>query len=231
MTGFQLKLLAMIAMTLDHIGCIFFPRLPLLRMIGRLAMPILCFFIGEGLRHTRNPQKYLLRLVGFALISELPFDLAFYGRVNWASQNVYFTLALGLMALRLLQSSSPRRWGRSAGGGRCCPSAASRLRALWHRDDPPAGPVPRFPVGAVRFAGPAQPAAVRLWNAEPVPSFPAASLPLQRAEGLRRQKVLLCLLSRPPIAAVGTGKCMIRPRGGVYYGQTNDHLRILRQTV
>lgn len=66
MTGFQLKLLAMIAMTLDHIGCIFFPRLPLLRMIGRLAMPILCFFIGEGLRHTRNPQKYLLRLVGFA---------------------------------------------------------------------------------------------------------------------------------------------------------------------
>ena len=125
MTGFQLKLLAMIAMTLDHIGCIFFPRLPLLRMIGRLAMPILCFFIGEGLRHTRNPQKYLLRLVGFALISELPFDLAFYGRVNWASQNVYFTLALGLMALRLLQSSSPRRWaGLLAVGG-----AALLLRA------------------------------------------------------------------------------------------------------
>ena len=125
MTGFQLKLLAMIAMTLDHIGCIFFPRLPLLRMIGRLAMPILCFFIGEGLRHTRNPQKYLLRLVGFALISELPFDLAFYGRVNWASQNVYFTLALGLMALRLLQSSSPRRWaGLLSVGG-----AALLLRA------------------------------------------------------------------------------------------------------
>lgn len=125
MTGFQLKLLAMIAMTLDHIGCIFFPRLPLAahdRPPGD-ADPLLLH--RRRLRHTRNPQKYLLRLVGFALISELPFDLAFYGRVNWASQNVYFTLALGLMALRLLQSSSPRRWaGLLAVGG-----AALLLRA------------------------------------------------------------------------------------------------------
>ena len=202
MTGFQLKLLAMIAMTLDHIGCIFFPRLPLLRMIGRLAMPILCFFIGEGLRHTRNPQKYLLRLVGFALISELPFDLAFYGRVDWASQNVYFTLALGLMALRLLQSSSPSMMGRLCWRWAVLPFCCEPITGAIC-DDPPAGPVPRFPVEAVRFAGPAQPAAVRLWNAEPVPSFPAASLPLQRAEGLRRQKVLLCRIIPPTYCCCG----------------------------
>ena len=48
MTGFQLKLLAMLAMTADHIGAVFFPEIPLLRWIGRLAMPVLCFFIGEG---------------------------------------------------------------------------------------------------------------------------------------------------------------------------------------
>lgn len=56
MTGFQLKLLAMLAMTADHIGAVFFPEIPLLRWIGRLAMPVLCFFIGEGLRHTRSPR-------------------------------------------------------------------------------------------------------------------------------------------------------------------------------
>jgi len=108
MTGFQLKLLAMLAMTADHIGAVFFPEIPLLRWIGRLAMPVLCFFIGEGLRHTRSPRRYLLRLTGFALLSELPFDLAFYG--EWGHQNVYFTLALGLLALWAIQSRGMEGW-------------------------------------------------------------------------------------------------------------------------
>ncbi len=110
MTGFQLKLLAMLAMTADHIGAVFFPEIPLLRWIGRLAMPVLCFFIGEGLRHTRSPRRYLLRLTGFALLSELPFDLAFYGGIEWEHQNVYFTLALGLLALWAIQSWGMEGW-------------------------------------------------------------------------------------------------------------------------
>ena len=110
MTGFQLKLLAMLAMTADHIGAVFFPEIPLLRWIGRLAMPVLCFFIGEGLRHTRSPRRYLLRLTGFALLSELPFDLAFYGGIEWGHQNVYFTLALGLLALWAIQSRGREGW-------------------------------------------------------------------------------------------------------------------------
>lgn len=110
MTGFQLKLLAMLAMTADHIGAVFFPEIPLLRWIGRLAMPVLCFFIGEGLRHTRSPRRYLLRLTGFALLSELPFDLAFYGGIEWGHQNVYFTLALGLLALWAIQSRDMEGW-------------------------------------------------------------------------------------------------------------------------
>ena len=110
MTGFQLKLLAMLAMTADHIGAVFFPEIPLLRWIGRLAMPVLCFFIGEGLRHTRSPRRYLLRLTGFALLSELPFDLAFYGGIKWEHQNVYFTLALGLLALWAIQSRGMEGW-------------------------------------------------------------------------------------------------------------------------
>ena len=110
MTGFQLKLLAMLAMTADHIGAVFFPEIPLPRWIGRLAMPVLCFFIGEGLRHTRSPRRYLLRLTGFALLSELPFDLAFYGGIEWGHQNVYFTLALGLLALWAIQSRGMEGW-------------------------------------------------------------------------------------------------------------------------
>ena len=110
MTGFQLKLLAMLAMTADHIGAVFFPEIPLLRWIGRMAMPVLCFFIGEGLRHTRSPRRYLLRLTGFALLSELPFDLAFYGGIEWGHQNVYFTLTLGLLALWAIQSRGMEGW-------------------------------------------------------------------------------------------------------------------------
>ena len=110
MTGFQLYLLAMLAMTADHIGAVFFPEIPLLRWIGRLAMPVLCFFIGEGLRHTRSPRRYLLRLTGFALLSELPFDLAFYGGIEWGHQNAYFTLALGLLALWAIQSRGMEGW-------------------------------------------------------------------------------------------------------------------------
>mgnify|MGYP003262798641 FL=1 len=110
MTGFQLKLLAMLAMTADHIGAVFFPEIPLLRWIGRLAMPVLCFFIGEGLRHTRSPRRYLLRLTGFALLSELPFDLAFYGGIEGGHQNAYFTLALGLLALWAIQSRGMEGW-------------------------------------------------------------------------------------------------------------------------
>lgn len=103
LTSFQLKLLAILSMLADHAGVILFPEYPAFRYIGRLAFPIFCFLLTEGYLHTRDVKRYLLRLGIFALISELPFDLALYGGKDLLShQNVFFTLFLGLGMLVIL---------------------------------------------------------------------------------------------------------------------------------
>ena len=74
LTGNQLKIIAMIAMTCDHVGMQIFPRLLWLRMIGRLAMPIYAFLIAEGCRHTRDRKKYLLRLLGMGALCQAVYN-------------------------------------------------------------------------------------------------------------------------------------------------------------
>ncbi|MCL2547681.1 MAG: conjugal transfer protein TraX, partial [Symbiobacteriaceae bacterium] len=72
------------------------------RLIGRLAFPIYAFLIANGYRHTRNPQKYLLRLAVFALISEIPYDITFNKAIlEFSRQNIFLTLGLGLAGLML----------------------------------------------------------------------------------------------------------------------------------
>ena len=94
-SGSALKCIAMASMLTDHIGYVLFPQYLILRMIGRLAFPIYCFLLVEGAMHTGNIRKYEIRLLAFALISELPFDYAFYGGIRWESQNVFLTLLFG----------------------------------------------------------------------------------------------------------------------------------------
>jgi hypothetical protein len=95
--GFSLKLIAVAAMTVDHISAVFFPTEIWMRLIGRLTMPIMAFLIAEGYHYTRSVKKYLLRLLIFAVISQAPYMLAF-GITNL---NVMFTLSISVLLLAI----------------------------------------------------------------------------------------------------------------------------------
>ncbi len=105
-----LKLLACLTMLVDHIGAVLVPGNLILRCIGRLSFPIYCFLIAEGAHYTRNPKKYALRMALIAVLTELPYDLAFYGRYYPDHQNVMPTLLLGFCALEAMKRCSGPGW-------------------------------------------------------------------------------------------------------------------------
>lgn len=81
----------------------------LMRNIGRIAFPIYCFMLVEGFMRTGTLRKYMLRMFSVAVLSEIPFDLAFAGRlVYWEYQNVMFTLCLGLLAMYVSRKMEER---------------------------------------------------------------------------------------------------------------------------
>ena len=91
-------------MLVDHIGAILFPQYLGLRIVGRIAFPIFAYTLVEGFMHTHDVRKYMLRLGALALISEIPFDLAFSGSVcSFGRQNVFFTLFFAMIAMAGIQ--------------------------------------------------------------------------------------------------------------------------------
>lgn len=113
-----LKLIACITMLIDHFGHAIVPYLPVpymedlyygCRIIGRLAFPIYCFLLAEGMRRTRDPKKYILRLGIGALLAELPFDLLFEGGISWESQSVMITLTLGAVMIWCMNKTE-KKW-------------------------------------------------------------------------------------------------------------------------
>lgn len=124
-----LKMIAIIAMTIDHIAWLVFPDYPhevlpvILHIIGRLTCPIMCYFIAEGYHYTKNIRKYTCRLFVFAVISHFAYIFAsadfvdrksfipfYYGNIlNQTS--VIWPLAWGLVMLRIVNSEKiPKQW-------------------------------------------------------------------------------------------------------------------------
>lgn len=98
-----LKLMAMLFMLLDHMWATIIPGNQWMTFVGRMAFPIFAFQIAEGFFYTSDFKKYAKRLLIFAIISEIPFNLFYNSSMLYPfHQNVLFTLLLGLFAIRYL---------------------------------------------------------------------------------------------------------------------------------
>ncbi len=114
LTANTLKIIAVVFMVLDHLWGTIVSGNDWMTYLGRLTFPIFAFLISEGFLHTSNVKKYILRLLGFALVSEIPFNF-FYGG-NWFypyHQNVMFTLLLGLLAIAVIDRAKKDKKAKS----------------------------------------------------------------------------------------------------------------------
>ena len=125
LNAYWVKFIAMIAMLLDHFAHIAI-ILPInlntatslataMNVVGRVTMPVMCYFIAEGYHHTSSLKKYFLRLIVFAIISQIPYYLWNVGlqtyfidflKYSVFHMNVIYTLTMGLLALTIAKSKT-----------------------------------------------------------------------------------------------------------------------------
>lgn len=103
-TSSTLHIIAMLLMLCDHLCMTILGQYMWLHYIGRIAYPIFAFMLVEGFRKTSNLKKYLLRMLIFALISEIPFDLMTGGTWLFATQqNVMWTFIISMLCMLLIE--------------------------------------------------------------------------------------------------------------------------------
>ena len=123
----RIKVIAILAMPIDHIAWLLFPGYPtdflpvMLHIIGRLTCPIMCYFIAEGYHYTKDVRKYTGRLFFFAFLSHFAYIFASESFVDWrsfipfyygsvlAQTSVMWSLAWGLVMLRVVNSGKIQR--------------------------------------------------------------------------------------------------------------------------
>lgn len=93
-----LKWLALVTMTVDHIGLMLYPQIQGLRFIGRLSFPLFAYLLVLGISSTHDISKYFKRMLIFALLSQLPFTIANEIPI-WQKLNIFFTLSLGIILI------------------------------------------------------------------------------------------------------------------------------------
>lgn len=104
-----LKITALLTMLIDHIGCVFLVErgdviYKAFRAVGRISFPIICFMLVEGFIHTHSRKKYMINLLIFSIISEIPYDLAFgHKLIDVSEQNVMWTLLLGVIMMCFIE--------------------------------------------------------------------------------------------------------------------------------
>lgn len=135
LTNNQLKMIAVISMTIDHIGHILFPQVQWLRLVGRLAFPIFAYMIAQGCRHTRSMGKYLGSMAATALVCQLVM-FVFAGSL-YQTVLVTFTMSIGLIwLLQKLKQEQSFLWALMTALG--CAGAYVVCNVLpellWHTD-------------------------------------------------------------------------------------------------
>lgn len=125
LSGNQLKVIAMIAMTADHVTSVVFPHYPtdwwiiLLHIFGRLAAPIFWFLLVEGYHHTRDVKQYAGRLLIFAVLGHFAYNFAFgipfvpFQTSVFNQTSVLWSLFGGLIALVVLDSARLKNWQKT----------------------------------------------------------------------------------------------------------------------
>ena len=126
-----IKLIAILAMTIDHIAWAVYPGYPreivplLMHLIGRITCPVMCYFIAEGFHYTKNINRYTARLFGFSVISHFCYIFASAEFVDWKSfipfyygnllnqTSVMWSLAWGLVMLRVADSKKTGNVGKT----------------------------------------------------------------------------------------------------------------------
>ncbi|MNJ59221.1 TraX protein [compost metagenome] len=102
-------------MLIDHVGLLFFPDNMLWRVIGRIAFPIYAYALVQGFTHTSNYGKYVIRLFVIAVLSQVPYQLAFHTN----DFNVVATLFMAVLVLKVLQEVKSGIWSVLIISGMC----------------------------------------------------------------------------------------------------------------
>lgn len=106
-SGNQLKIIAAIAMVIDHIGSYLFPQMMLLRIIGRLAYPIFAFMIAEGFEHSKNRRRYLMRMVAMAVLLQLVYGIVMKSLYQCIFVTFSLSIALCMVADNAMKRTNP----------------------------------------------------------------------------------------------------------------------------